>query len=735
MSVMRGLLWLIVAIAAMVAIGIALRASLPEGHERSSRPAEPVSDRSSRAIEEPGARPPATRDTALVVTVVDADTGVPIPRARLRLEPRGGVASWASCDDGGKASIRPLYGELGALADGYVAASRPFAEHVRRATIALSRGLVVTGRVVHAASGAGVAGAHVVATDVESIETLARLVTDEKGRFRIPGVRAGVPFAVEAWAEGLAKVGIVERVSGPGHELRLELGVGATLHGLVLGPDGAPAPAARVEIRPRGLVKLFPDREDRYEPAYEIVLETDAAGRFRVAGLRSPAVYALEAESAGAATGTLEGVTCRPGRTTDCEIRLSARTIVRVRVVFPKGEVPAQATVSLWRNGQAVGPQGRTEYELTEAGRYEARALTLGNWPVARATVDVELGKLHDVVLTMSRAGSRVVSGRVVSDRGQPLHDMLVRMTDDIQARTRRDGSFHLCDVPADRGTVTVEDYRGIWRTAKRGGVAPGGPPLEIVLAPGGRFVGRIEPPRPGVRFLQLFRSAPPLENLKTERRGELVTDARGRFELPFAAGRALRMILEPRKGGSVTFEEPALADGETRDLGVVRFGPGTTAEVRVLDEAGNPIDGARVVVAFENIYRERAYHTDAAGRCRAEGLPHAPLHVEIQAAGYVTRSADFATGQELHLLEVRLQPAGFVEGTLIGADGKPVTEDDVTLRSLDRDQEYWAEMDSLGRFRMAAAPGRYRLMYGAIGGPTVEVQPRATTRAEFRVR
>ena len=73
--------------------------------------------------------------------------------------------------------------------------------------------------------------------------------------------------------------------------------------------------------------------------------------------------------------------------------------------------------------------------------------------------------------------------------------------------------------------------------------------------------------------------------------------------------------------------------------------------------------------------------------------------------------------------------------GQINAMESTLAAEDDVTLRSLDGDQEYWPEMDSLGRFRMAAAPGRYRLMYGAIAGPTVEVQPRETTRAEFRVR
>jgi hypothetical protein len=198
----------------------------------------------------------------------------------------GGAPPAVTADERGEARIAPLRGEVSAQARGYARETVLVSPATPQVIFLLRDAVPVRGRVVRA--GLGVAGASVVAVDIDESETIAELVTDREGQFEIPGVPPDAPFLVAAEHPGFAPAARVERRPDPDREIVLELGQGAAIEGRVLAPGGSGAAGAEVTVWPRGGEELL-SRDVYGNPDYVAKARTDADGRFRVEGLRVPA--------------------------------------------------------------------------------------------------------------------------------------------------------------------------------------------------------------------------------------------------------------------------------------------------------------------------------------------------------------------------------------------------------------------------------------------------------------
>ncbi len=696
-------------------------------------------------------------DRRLLVTVRDAASGAALPGSTVVARPWNGPRIDVVAGADGEVEIKPLDGTVLAQQRGYAPECERVGISTSQLILLLQPGVAVRGRVVRAGSGSGIEGAVVTVRPVDSYDTVVELTTDREGRFEVPGLPPDAPFLVVAQYRGIAPVARLLRGPEPAREIILEMAGGAAVEGRVIRPDGTMASGVMVKIRPRGGEPLLPDELPFWVGDYVAETRTDADGAFRAEGLRVPAAYEITAEDDRMSRGRGDDVELREdGLVAWREIRLSTRTTLHLRVVFPPGTPSPYAAAYVRQNGEdvciqvggGIGEEGHT-WELQTSGPHEV-GVHARNWPMTRVPVDVREGAANEVVVRMTLEGHRVVSGRIVDETGIPLggNDIVVALAGAEWTHPELDGSFCLCDVPAAPGTLTVRDYAGIYAPWSRSDVAPSAD-VEAVLRPAARFVGRVDPVPPSRRISVRRRNRAhwPPDTEDDEIGSWLVsTDAKGGFEIAWAPGKRIALAFDPPDAAPVFREEPPLAEGEVRDLGVIRLEPGRTADGVVLDDAENPVADCRVTVEMQlrdksgwiilsgsGIERRIAY-TGADGRFRVTRLPDAPLEVTLRADGLIGRTVDVPGPVGLHGMEIRLVRAGSVEGVLLDAGQRPVAGESVECASMQGDASFYGDTDSLGRFRILAAPGKYRLKSGDHEGPAVEVRARETTRVEFRV-
>jgi hypothetical protein len=334
----------------------------------------------------------------------------------------------------------------------------------------------------------------------------------------------------------------------------------------------------------------------------------------------------------------------------------------------------------------------------------------------------------------MSRDGHRVLSGTARDESGEPMRRSWVGFTTPdgtLRTHVASDGTFHLCDVPETAGTLEVRVRGGILEDWSRENVTAAASPVDVVLRAPARFIGRIEPaPRSrAVRLRQRYASG---QDSVTTLSVRLAIGEDGSFAIPWSVGRPVLLAFETPDAAPLFLDEPALEAGQVLDLGVLRLLPGTTVAARILDDRGEGIADARVVLS-PDVGEDRWTRTDAAGRFRFDRLADAPLQLYVSAEGFVTR--DVSLGAPRELRDTTLDAAGYLEGVLLDALGQPVRGFDVDCYPSDDGSVLWGTTDSLGRFRIPLPPGRYDLRHGDYEGPSVEVRARATTRVEFRCK
>ena len=153
-----------------------------------------------------------------------------------------------------------------------------------------------------------------------------------------------------------------------------------------------------------------------------------------------------------------------------------------------------------------------------------------------------------------------------------------------------------------------------------------------------------------------------------------------------------------------------AVAAGRTLDTTSVRYDqradaslpdllllPGATLDGRILDAAGQPIEGACVVAMARMPFT--IGRTDAGGRFTIPGLPATGVRTAVQAPGHFTERCFAQPGTPL---EVTLQASGFVRGRVVDDHGAAVADLVVEIRGLGQDEPWPFELprtDTDGRF------------------------------------
>ncbi len=148
--------------------------------------------------------------------------------------------------------------------------------------------------------------------------------------------------------------------------------------------------------------------------------------------------------------------------------------------------------------------------------------------------------------------------------------------------------------------------------------------------------------------------------------------------------------------------------DGGTVDVGTLRMEPGGGLDGRVVDADGEPLAGARVILARDRAGVPAAADpawqpaaTDRAGRFRFTGLPAAgTLHLRAWQAGYLHRWEPLSAAARRAEVVVVLAPALRLAGQVVGAGGEPLPGASVLLEAA-QGGRYRRRTDDRGRFEL----------------------------------
>jgi hypothetical protein len=477
--------------------------------------------------------------------------------------------------------------------------------------LCIPKGIDARGRVL-APDGQPVAGAS-VAVGHSSEDLLEAARTDANGVFFLRSLEPKKKVA--AYAEGYAKSTIRSADEFAGGTVDLTLTAkGGSVIGRVLDATGQPLVGAWVSHGYAG------ENGDGPRTISMGSALTDAAGTFRLCGVRLGLTWPLFAGAAGHATWRGE-VRARVDEAVFVEIRLS-RAVVVSGTVRDAERRPVRGSVSvLDGNTPPKGPRGqvprwcRTSMATADDGRYAitnvlAGELVVSAWDgspdphqAASRSFTAQPGELltWDPILT----GDLAIRGIALDDGGSPLVGWLIaaKVSDDAvkHTTTSRDGCFALTGCAAIPYTVTCATP-GDWSQTvlERRGVEPGGEPLVLCVSraarPSGVILGRLAPDQPRGELSILLMD----ERLGGWLEGPLAAGQAFQFG-PLPPGRyALQLRGKEPPGGDGLFAALGTCDlqvGQRYDFGDVRMpAPGELA-VELADVQGRPVATASLML------------------------------------------------------------------------------------------------------------------------------------------
>ena len=557
----------------------------------------------------------------------------------------------------------------------------------------LEPGGIITGTVRAADGGRPIAGARVRLGDELPLPQAwhqeamrVESVTDERGRFRLDGIGRS-PVRLVARASGF---GVAERADvRAGEAVDLFLFPGATLSGTVRDDAGQPVAGAAV-------------RADSDRARWQAET-TDAQGSFVMAGIE-PGEYLVVARGGSRAAG-IAPVLVQPETEANVALVLSEGGYATGQVVDGEG-LPLAGRVRLEAFEGRVLPGPIADTVTTRAGadgRFALGPLPLGTIGLGisepRHTarrVDVTIpgrGRTVDAG-TIALESGLAVRGTVRDGDSNPLAGARVL----AQSRSRGERARAETVTEAD-GTFFVGGLRpALYEvTALAPGFAPsraqgdaGGPPLSLVLQPGGEITGRVVDAQ-GNAVEDAEVEAGLSEEAQFDGPGGYgrSDEGSGRFTLRELGGGSYLLQVQAHLRGEATLRGVRVATGRTTDVGVVTLSAGGVVSGLVVDTDGSGIPGATVQLEkdLEMQYGRLATQTAAGGAFELRGVPPGRINVLVEHPAFATPKpvvTDVDPEKEPTPLRIVLTRGARLEGRAHRRDGSPFAGARVRVSSPD---------------------------------------------------
>ncbi len=428
----------------------------------------------------------------------------------------------------------------------------------------------------------------------------------------------------------------------------------------------------------------------------------------------------------------------------------SARPELRIHVVDERGEPVAGADVYVEdgrslgfarRAGRHVGGRVRPRGATDARGAFRALLRERQDDRAAQATVFARLpGRLDSEAVVLACEGSDVhrvelvlggpaaeLHGRVLDPDGHPVHFADVRLlprydvprrradgtlsaAPHLSVRTERDGRFHFAWIESGAWELRVA-AKGFAPLRVTAGALPGAhAERDLVLSRGAGVTGRVLR-ADGTPVARARVGCIPLPGDPAELT-EARTDARGRFELSgLPPGKRRIWARATLASDEVAVTDLALVAGRSTEW-TATLAPAEPLVVRVVDEAGSPLEGWRVAVPTSG---EGAAPTDAEGRAEFRILAADSFEVLVRGPAeqdvFPLARARAAGPGEVAIAIPNAQPAE-LRGSIAPADGRAPVGASLVLRDARNAEEHAFFVDpTTGRFRAERLPqGEYQL-------------------------
>jgi hypothetical protein len=606
-----------------------------------------------------------------------------------------------------------------------------------RQTVTLPSAVQVTGKVLDAATGKGLADA-VLWVDTEPALLIR---TNREGRYTVMA-SAEDRASLEVRAAGFVprRLTLSERELGRGRAPAVALERAATLRGAVLGPGSKPLAGASVTAVHASALgpRMFSPQDPVADRA-----ASDAAGRFELHRLRPGEEYELRVSRPGFFPEAKNAVIPSGGtKTAPVTVALRPACGIHGSIRDPQGQPVASAKVFLGpsqRPGREGADPTEPVSESDAAGRFslgESPAAEIdlevrkaGYAPALRRTLRIgpSCGASFDVGRIVLTPGARL-AGRVVNSRDEAVAGARVFLVDlapsrqprDAMLRERKpdtstgpDGRFALADLPRGTPYDLLVEADGYLRAEVHGVRPPGRGPVLVRLEPVAALRGRVidEAGKPVSGAVVALNRRPGLPGDPDQRptgeplRRTVLSNGEGRFEIAVApqgkvtlAARAQGLM--PLQGFEVTLPRPDSAPELTL---VLRRG--ARLEGQVTTTTGEPVPGVRVAAGSVSAL------SDAEGLYAVEGIEPGQREVEVYHPDYKRLSRSLRIEEGNNRFDFELEAGVEVAGRVVDEDGSPVAGARVELASTRSRSELTLSRSEVRQYR------KYEALTGEDGG------------------
>ncbi len=607
-------------------------------------------------------------------------------------------------------------------------------------TVQLRKSAAISGTVVDAGTGRGIAGVAVLLEQERSrTDARERTYTDEKGQFSFPNIPPG-SYSLTTLHPSWSMRNEPATVLGSSNVTkRIETERTATARGKAVNERGERVAAATISAEPEG-GEDFRGRVLALSQGSSVYSAPD--GRFVVFGIEPGETVRMVGTHRAYPIAKSDPLTATSGETASgADILFPTGVSITGTVVTSAGDPVSKAEIEVSESerGRRSGPSiirfirsmvGDDQPVLTNAaGEFDVK-VSEGQWDLTIRASGFAPKQLNAVDTRKSLDPLQVVLEEGVSVQGRVIRggtgipDVMVAVmsaSNSEPVTTSSDGSFTINDLP--RGPVALMAAKPEEMIREMRTVEAPESNLLIEVPAGGAIRGRLLDEGTGEPITDFQAGASPDRGDRQFRFGrerQPYHSDDGEFFIDNVPPGRTQIVFEAQGYVEKTVRGIEVVEGETVDSLEVEISRGVRVTGTVRDDSGTTLAGVSVRIedGEESFFPAMSMMpgqvtTDSAGEYIIPAAPAGETTIVFSKDGYVsTRRSAELEGKEVRV-DAKLSSGRSVSGTVVSHSGAPVDGARVMAQSAAQTSRgSFAETDAAGQFTLdGLADGRYTFM------------------------